>query len=421
MKKKALFSAVLASSLLFSSLPVTADEISDLQSKREAQENKKSQLQADLKDVQKDMGSVEDKISGLNKVISANLADISTVENKINKTKKSIEDTEHKIEKANNDLEKKKKILSKNLRIMYSKGKVSYIEFLFRSENVSDFLYRFNSLEDIAQANEKLYKEIQELLDLLKDQKDKLVKDKASLDKQKAKLDTLNKTLKVQQAEQLDAMQMLQAQEHHISNEVDEQDNAINSINSEIASIIRKREEARRQALEKQRQQQQQQQQNNQNQSNNNSSGGGDFGNEIESTGQFAMPMKAGTYYISSYFGMRIHPVTGVAKGHNGVDFAASLGTPIYAIDSGTVLFAGPASGYGHWVVIDHNNGFYSIYGHMYANGIYVMPGQTVTKGQKLAVVGSDGTSTGSHLHLSLSNGFNGSTFSYVDPMTYLK
>jgi len=103
-------------------------------------------------------------------------------------------------------------------------------------------------------------------------------------------------------------------------------------------------------------------------------------------------------------FGMRMHPIYHVMKMHEGQDFGAACGTPIYAASAGTVTFAGQRGGYGHLIIIDHGqaaNGaaITTRYGHMYANGLHVSVGQQVTAGQQIADVGSDGTSTACHLH----------------------
>ncbi|MEJ5927611.1 M23 family metallopeptidase [Corynebacterium sp. H128] len=85
---------------------------------------------------------------------------------------------------------------------------------------------------------------------------------------------------------------------------------------------------------------------------------------------------------------------------HNGIDIANSIGTPIVAAMDGTVLEAGPASGYGNWIRIQHEDGSISIYGHM--ETLDVTAGQHVTAGQKIAGMGSRGFSTGSHLHFEI-------------------
>ncbi|MGQ9456432.1 MAG: murein hydrolase activator EnvC family protein [Armatimonadota bacterium] len=100
---------------------------------------------------------------------------------------------------------------------------------------------------------------------------------------------------------------------------------------------------------------------------------------------------------ITSGFGYRVHPVTGVYKLHTGVDIACSSGTPIRAAEDGVVIIAGWQGAYGYTVVIDHGGGISTLYGH--CSRILVGVGQMVRKGQVIARVGSTGFSTGPHCH----------------------
>ncbi|MDT0381948.1 M23 family metallopeptidase [Streptomyces sp. DSM 42041] len=84
-------------------------------------------------------------------------------------------------------------------------------------------------------------------------------------------------------------------------------------------------------------------------------------------------------------------------SGHDGLDIANSRGTPLYAADAGTVTHSGTASGYGQWIRIRHADGSVTEYGHMYER--FVAVGDTVTSGQRIASMGSEGQSTGPHLH----------------------
>lgn len=101
--------------------------------------------------------------------------------------------------------------------------------------------------------------------------------------------------------------------------------------------------------------------------------------------------------YLSSGFGWRRHPLTGERTLHEGIDFAASPGTPILAAAPGRVVRAGDYGGYGKMVDIDHGNGLVTRYAH--ASVVRVRVGQLVRRGQRLGDVGSSGRSTGSHLH----------------------
>lgn len=133
-------------------------------------------------------------------------------------------------------------------------------------------------------------------------------------------------------------------------------------------------------------------------------------------------PLPRNNIHITSRFEGRTNPVTGAPENHSGTDFAAPDGTPFYAVADGTVQYIGPASGYGQWIVIDHPaevGGGCSEYGHMwdaFATGLKA--GDQVKKGQPLGYIGSNGQSTGSHLHLTIwEYGYGGRR---VDPEMWL-
>ncbi len=100
---------------------------------------------------------------------------------------------------------------------------------------------------------------------------------------------------------------------------------------------------------------------------------------------------------LTSEFGTRVHPISRTTKHHDGIDVAARSGTEITAPAGGTVVFAGRKSGYGNVVEIDHGFGYRTLYGH--ASRLLVKEGARVARGEKIALVGSTGASTGSHLH----------------------
>ena len=114
-------------------------------------------------------------------------------------------------------------------------------------------------------------------------------------------------------------------------------------------------------------------------------------------------------------------PATGIVSqhfhsGHNGVDIANSRGTPIYAIGDGQVTISGYESGYGQWIRIQHPNGTISEYGHMYQRDVFA--GDHVVAGQRIALMGSEGQSTGPHLHLRIWS--SPSANQGIDPEPYL-
>jgi murein DD-endopeptidase MepM/ murein hydrolase activator NlpD len=118
--------------------------------------------------------------------------------------------------------------------------------------------------------------------------------------------------------------------------------------------------------------------------------------NQLSSKMLPSIPPVHGGFY-SSNFGWRIDPFTGTNAMHEGVDFMADAGTPIYASAGGVVAYASYHPQYGNMVEIDHGNGIVTRYGH--SSKLLVKVGQVVRRGEKIAEVGSTGRSTGNHLH----------------------
>jgi murein DD-endopeptidase MepM/ murein hydrolase activator NlpD len=116
---------------------------------------------------------------------------------------------------------------------------------------------------------------------------------------------------------------------------------------------------------------------------------------------------------LSSKFGMRIDPFTGKRARHKGIDIAAKEGSDILAVADGVVTWSGKRKGYGNLVEIDHGNGYTTRYGHNQKQLVEV--GDTVRKGQQIALIGSTGRSTGPHVHIEVLHDGN-----QVNPADYL-
>ncbi len=120
---------------------------------------------------------------------------------------------------------------------------------------------------------------------------------------------------------------------------------------------------------------------------------------EVEPSGR---PIIKG--WLSSYFGMRTHPLSGRREMHKGIDFAGKMGGPVIAVAKGVVTYAGKRYNYGDLVEIAHGNGYTTRYAHN--SKILVSVGDTIEKGFQIAEIGSSGRSTGPHVHFEvLQNG----------------
>jgi len=118
--------------------------------------------------------------------------------------------------------------------------------------------------------------------------------------------------------------------------------------------------------------------------------------------------------WLSSYYGMRTHPITGRNEMHKGIDFAGAMGGEVIAVAKGVVTFAGRRYGYGNVIDIAHGNGYTTRYAHN--SRLMVSVGDTVEKGFQIAEIGSTGRSTGPHVHFEvLKNG------RHIDPVKFIR
>jgi murein DD-endopeptidase MepM/ murein hydrolase activator NlpD len=130
----------------------------------------------------------------------------------------------------------------------------------------------------------------------------------------------------------------------------------------------------------------------------------------VQSTQGYTWPTAGG---IGSYFGYRTHPILGYSRLHGGIDIGGRMGQPIWAVKEGVVIMARANGGYGNTIIIDHGNGYASLYAHQ--SSFEVKEGDYVETGQHVGNVGSTGLSTGPHLHFELRK--NGSV---TDPLAFL-
>ncbi len=127
----------------------------------------------------------------------------------------------------------------------------------------------------------------------------------------------------------------------------------------------------------------------------------------------FTNPIKV-KYRLTSHFGPRADPFTGAKSNHTGIDMACPTGTPIVASCSGTITYSGVSPVFGYYVIINHSDGYQTLYGHM--SKILAKKGQWVSQGTRIGLVGSTGYSTGPHLHFTVYK--NGKL---VDPLSIIK
>ena len=272
-----------------------------------------------------------------------------------------IDDNQAKLAKKKAEVEQRKKIYSKRLRQIYINGQVNYLDVLLGAKDFGDFSSRMYLLQKIISRDIAMLEQLQ--------------KDEAEIKTRQEQLDSQMKEIKTTQvaleAKRARAKRLKEQRSYMLYKAQEEEQQSqseydrLLAISENITAMLRNME-----------------------------SGGGGASSGGGGTGRFMWPCR-GT--ITSYFGWRTHPVFGTTKYHSGMDIGVDYGTPIYAADSGTVIYSGWLGGYGYAVMIDHGSGLVTLYGHNQALNVY--EGQYVSKGTCIAYAGSTGYSTGPHCH----------------------
>lgn len=416
---------ILAPAQVYATEKTAADYKEEIQERKDKAEEQKQEIKASESKV--DM--MEETVAGLNteknelqqvkNALSETVEELDTqlisvqevlteLEEDIERKTKQVENIKDRLREAEANQDEQYASMKQRIKFMYEKGDVAYISMVFGAESLTEMLNKAEYIEEVSAYDRRLLNEYTETKFRVINLKDKLEIEQDSL------LETQEEA-KIQEAQMARLIDEKNGEIERYESEIDTKEDAIKEYEAMIASqnatiaaleasILQAEREAA--ALEKELAE----------------SGLSD--NDIDSTpskpattqqvfsGPFCFPAPSYTR-VSDDYGNRIHPILGVKQFHNGIDFAAPGGSPILAAQSGTVIAAAYSSTMGNYIMINHGGGLITIY--MHASALYVSSGQTVTKGQKIAAVGTTGRSTGNHLHFSVR--LNGS---YVSPWSYL-
>ncbi len=358
-----LCAACMAASLLCMAKPVPtyASSLSDqLQEARDAQAELEKQIEA----IQSDKSKALEEKALLDRQNDKLRSEISLLQ-------QQSDETQARITELTQKEQEQYELFCRQVREEEERGTVSYWSVLFKASSFTDLLARMDFVNEVMDYDRQVISDLQTT-------RRQLTEDKAALEQQKSEMESSQTKLQ----QQVDAASTL-------IREYEETEAGHQAMLDEAAE-----DEARIQALIRQQQ----------------SGGGGGSGSNSGVDG-YIWPTN-NTRVVTSPYGERWCPFHGY-ESHNGADIDAARGSAVLAAKSGRVIQAGWNGGYGISVMIAHDDGITTLYGHM--DGCSVSVGQTVSQGETIGICGNTGNSSGAHIHYTMYK--NGGT---IDPLPYL-
>ena len=319
-------------------------------------------------------------------------------ESEIEKTGKEIAEIKLEYDKAYS-------VFLDLLRMSYEEGTANYLEILLGAESFTDLLARIDRVSGLIRYSDGLMDTLSAQQTLLDAKYDQLLKDSASQDEAIADLEAKQAEIEKWKQENESDIAIIEADIEKLTGEQGTYKNLAEMLDAdfeaEVEAAIAAENKRREQiAIEKEREEERKRQ---------------EALAEAIRKQQYLWPLPPTWDYISYKYGYRTISELGYNnKFHYGIDVPAYRGTDIYASKAGRVLIAKYHSSYGNYVLIDHGDGYQTLYAH--ASKLYVKAGQYVDQGQVIAAVGTTGTSTGNHLHFEVR--VNGDK---RDPLDYVK
>lgn len=348
--------------------------IADLQQKQKSIENKIREYKQQANELKNEKNTVQAEVNKLDSQMNVMNLEIEGYELQKQELDMQIAAKEQDIARLTIEIEENNKALEERLRTMYKKGTAGYLEVILNSKDLMDALTRVDMIQLIVKSDVDLLKNIES-------QKKQVEEIQVSLEEERTQVVTIQENVLAKKG------QVLKVSQEKLS--------YMSELEKDIKQIqyLEAQEEAQAAQIEKDILAAQR---------------------AVEYAGGEMLWPVPSSYRITSQYGKRSDPITGVWSNHGGTDIGASYGASIVSANDGVVIFAGWHYSYGNYTIVDHGGGIATVYAH--ASKLLVTKGQAVTRGEKIAQVGSTGYSTGNHLHFEVRiNGVR------TDPMKYLK
>ena len=379
-------SVLVCCAVLIVSAPITsyADSTLDhLNDQYEQLENQQQAIKDKLSATKTEKEKQEAIRSSLTSQITTTQQQITLLDNKINYLQNDIAEKEQKIEELSAEVLEQQDLFMKRIRSIYkSSVGTSMLGMVFGVDSLGSYLSYGKYLSRISEHDSTLLQTLADNIAELRELQQQMQVEKEDLADTKVTAESKKASLTSQKTEVESTLQDIKKMEQEYLADQAAIQKEMQQIQADIDAIY---------------------------------AAAAGSGSQVDySTTGFIYPIKGYTY-ISSYYGWRFNNT----DYHTGVDFPAPANTPIRASASGTVIYVrtgagyGRNWGYGNYLIVDHGGGFFTLYAH--CTSIPVSVGDTVTKGQTIAYVGTTGWSTGYHLHFEIRR--NGA---HTNPLNYL-
>ena len=392
---------VLAAAFSVAGISASAGSLQDAKNQKNQLELRKQEIEATLNDLESKKNDIASYIKEVDTKQREIVEKMELLDERLAEANTDLEATKIELAESKEDAADQYEIMKRRIKYMYENGTVGYIDTLFASDNMADFLNQTEYMSKIAAYDAMV-------LDRYNAACDAVAENEAKIEQQIADMSLMQEELEVEKTanEELAEKKKAQVEEYNrliaeadeeraeVLTKIDDQQDIIDQIEAEIR---RKEEEerARKAAEERARL--------------NNAS---KLAGEKLLNGGFKWPLD-GYSRISSGFGGRDEVIKGSGTYHYGIDIPAPQGTPIHAAAAGTVAAAGWHWSMGNYVLVYHGSDIYTVY--MHSSKLLVSEGDSVEQGDTVALVGTTGMSTGNHLHFGIK--LNGS---YVNPLNYV-
>ncbi|MDR1558335.1 MAG: peptidoglycan DD-metalloendopeptidase family protein [Clostridiales bacterium] len=383
-----------AAAVLLFPASISAESIDDLKKRQEEIQNEQSAAQQQLEVTTKQKNQTEIEMEQIDAELTKATDDLLRVTDRLNRTSAELDVMELDLKAIQEHREEQYELLKQRLNFMYKNGKIGYLDIIFEAKSFPDFINRVEYINRIAKNDKTLLNKLTSTAVLAEETFNEIDKQKTSLEQ-----------LASEREDKQDDLQDTLARKQELYNRLDSDEKSyeekmasLKETEDEIVALIKQKEKEAAEAAARL------------------AAAGGGYASATINTSPYSGRMLwpvPGRYLISDVYRVRYNPVNGRREQHAGVDIPAPYGTSIVAAESGVVITSSWKSGYGYTVIIDHGNGITTLYGHN--SRLLVSGGQSVGKGDSIALAGSTGNSTGPHCHFEVR--INGSP---VNPQSYL-